>query len=179
MTLSHLYCVLWCGTVWSVRRNLLPPFRHFCVRIKQKDHEAEYVGVRLRLEAPSHLINKVRVVCVPSAGVTRFRAVQCHRAFPFVLHDQPLDEDFVEDLWWKVLYGLQRCRNPRSLQYVMSGSRKLEVIVPYFGGVKACVFVCPCLSARSRYTPTGYTFFVTHVQKWCKANSLESCTQLL
>jgi len=138
MTLSLLYCVLWYGTVWSVRRNLLPPFRHCCVRIKQNDHKPEYLSVRLRFEARSHLTNQVRVVCVPSAGVTRSRGLHCYRAFPFVLHDQPLGEDFLWRIYDEKFYmGLQRCRNPRSLQYVMSGSRKLEVIVPDFGGVKA------------------------------------------
>jgi hypothetical protein len=52
--------------------------------------------------------------------------------------------------------GLQRCCNPRSLQYVMSGSGKLEVIVPDFDGVK----VCFCLCARARYAPTVYTYVV-------------------
>lgn len=118
----------------------------------------------------SHLINQVRGVCVPPAGVRRSRGLHCYRAFPFVLHDQPLGEDFLWRIYDEKFYvGLQRCRNPRSLQYVMSGSRKLEVIVPDFGGVKA----------RARYAPTGYTFLVTHVQKWCKVNSLESCTHLL
>ena len=148
------------GTVWSVRRNVLPPFRHWCVRIKQNDHKPEYLNVRLSLEALSHLINQVRLVCVPSAGVTRSPVLHCHREFPFVLHDQPLGEDFLWRTYDEKFYmGLQRCRNPRSLQYVMSGSRKLEVIVPDFGGVEArarvCVCVCVCVCARARARQTS------------------------
>jgi hypothetical protein len=129
----------------------MPPLRHCCVPVRQYDHKPEYLSVRLRLEALSDLINKVRVVCILSAGVTRSRVLHCHCTFPFVFHDQPLGEDFLWRTYDEKFYmGLQRCRNPRSLQYVMSGSRKLEVIVTDFGGIKACECVCVCARARAR-----------------------------
>jgi hypothetical protein len=127
-------------------------------------------NISVRLETHSHLINQVRVVCVPSAGVTRSRVLRCHRAFPFVLHDEPLGEDFLWKTYDENFYmGLQPCRNARSLQYVMSGSWKFEVIVPDFGGVKARAHACVCVCVRAREREiertTGYTFLVTHVQK--------------